>query len=169
MTTLEMISELYLHMAWADAKVWRHVLSNETIAENKSIRGLLHHVHLVQRAYLSIWTGAALEFREESSFESSAALVQWAHEGHDRIAAFVASIRADRLEEIVKLPWVDRLPEEFGTPHEMTFGETLLQIPMHSMNHRGQVLTKLRELGSAAPILDFIAWVWHGKPAADWP
>lgn len=34
--------------------------------------------------------------------------------------------------------------------------------------HRGQVNTWLRELGLEPPLVDFIAWVWFGKPAPDW-
>jgi uncharacterized damage-inducible protein DinB len=51
----------------------------------------------------------------------------------------------------------------------VTHRETLLQIPMHSHYHRGQVNTRLRELGATPPLVDFIAWAWMGKPAAEWP
>jgi uncharacterized damage-inducible protein DinB len=34
---------------------------------------------------------------------------------------------------------------------------------------RAQVNTRLRELGATPPLVDFIAWAWFGKPAAEWP
>jgi uncharacterized damage-inducible protein DinB len=40
-----------------------------------------------------------------------------------------------------------------------TLAEALMQVVMHSQNHRGQCLSRLRELGAAPPTLDFIRWV----------
>ena len=54
-------------------------------------------------------------------------------------------------------------------PEPTTFGETMLQVSQHSTYHRGQVNARLRELGIDAPLTDFIAWVWQGKPAPEWP
>jgi hypothetical protein len=45
-----------------------------------------------------------------------------------------------------------------------TVAETLLQIIMHSQNHRGQALMVLRQLTGNAPTLDFIWWVKLGHP-----
>jgi uncharacterized damage-inducible protein DinB len=39
---------------------------------------------------------------------------------------------------------------------------------MHSGYHRGQVARRLREHGAEPPLGDFIAWVWMGRPEADW-
>ena len=39
---------------------------------------------------------------------------------------------------------------------------------MHSTYHRGQVNVRLRELGGEPQLVDFIAWVWEGKPRAVW-
>ena len=48
-------------------------------------------------------------------------------------------------------------------------GETMLQVVSHGTHHRGQISTRLRELGVEPPLVDFIAWCWFGKPEADWP
>ena len=32
----------------------------------------------------------------------------------------------------------------------------------------GQVMTRLRELGGAPPLVDYVIWVWSGSPVADW-
>lgn len=167
--SLDLIHELFAHMAWADAAVWQCVLSNEKTATDPWIRERLHHVHAVQSAYFTIWTGAELDWKEPSSFRDSAAVAKWGREQHARMKAFVDNVSEGDLDRIAKLPWAERLAEQFGTVHDSTVGETLLQIPSHSTNHRGQVLMKLRELGAKAPILDFIAWVWIGKPQPVWP
>jgi len=46
--------------------------------------------------------------------------------------------------------------------------KTAFQVTGHSTCHRGQVNTRLRELGAYPPLVDYIAWLWLGRPAADW-
>ena len=54
-------------------------------------------------------------------------------------------------------------------PSGTTVGETGLQVALHSTYHRGQVTARLREVGGEPPLVDYIAWVWLGRPAAEWP
>ena len=49
----------------------------------------------------------------------------------------------------------------------MTLVETLLQIPLHSTYHRGQIAIRMRELGGEPAATDFILWVFIDKPAAE--
>ena len=49
-----------------------------------------------------------------------------------------------------------------------TLEETMLQVASHSTYHRGQINTRFRERGGDPPSVDFIIWVWLGKPKADW-
>ncbi len=149
--------------------VFGAVLSNDRTAADSGIRERLHHIHAVQSAYFTIWTRAELKYKEVSAFEDSAALARWGREQHRRMARFLAGLTEEKLDQIAVLPWAERLSAQFGTVHDSTVAETLMQVPWHSTNHRGQVLTKLREMGSEPPTLDFIAWVWMGKPAAKWP
>jgi hypothetical protein len=50
-----------------------------------------------------------------------------------------------------------------------TLAETILQVASHSTYHRGQVNTRLRQLGAEPPLVDYVAWIWFDRPAADWP
>jgi uncharacterized damage-inducible protein DinB len=50
-----------------------------------------------------------------------------------------------------------------------TIGQTATQLALHSSHHRGQINTRLRDAGAEPPLVDFIAWVWWGQPAAAWP
>jgi uncharacterized damage-inducible protein DinB len=56
-----------------------------------------------------------------------------------------------------------------GEPGPTTKGETMMQVAMHSLYHRAQVNTRLRELGAAPPLVDYIAWLWRKRPAPQWP
>jgi uncharacterized damage-inducible protein DinB len=72
------------------------------------------------------------------------------------------------LNREVEFPWAERLVERFGGARAATWSESVLQVVMHSSYHRGQVVRRLRELGSAVPLTDFIAWIWMDRPEADW-
>jgi len=45
----------------------------------------------------------------------------------------------------------------------------MYQVIIHSTHHRGQVNSRIRELKGEPPLVDFIVWIWLGKPAAAWP
>ena len=40
----------------------------------------------------------------------------------------------------------------------LPISDLLMQVAMHSQNHRGQCLTRLRELGGKPPTVDFIVY-----------
>ena len=67
------------------------------------------------------------------------------------------------------MPWVKsfeaQLGRTFSTP---TLGETMFQVTSHSTYHRGQVNARLREIGGEPPLVDYIAWIWFGRPEPDW-
>jgi len=70
-----------------------------------------------------------------------------------------------------------RLPESFAKQIERSLGagricpsvgDSAMQVTSHSTHHRGQLNTRLRELGEEPPQFDYIAWVWFGRPTAEW-
>jgi len=99
-----------------------------------------------------------------------AELMAWGQTYHSDAQHYLAGLSETSLEQPVVLPWADMVATTLGktivTPN---LAETLLQVAMHSAHHRGQINAKLRELGNEPPLVDFIAWVWLGKPAAEWP
>jgi uncharacterized damage-inducible protein DinB len=122
---------------------------------------------MVQHAFLSIWRGEAPQWREFAQLDQVTA---WAREYHDAAQSHLASVDDAALERTVVLPWAERLTARFGrTPAPTILRETMMQVPMHSIYHRGQVNMRLRELGAEPPLVDYIAWLWLGKPAAEWP
>ncbi len=169
MDSLSVIRDLYQHMAWADAAVWRGVLASEPARGDRRILELLQHCHETQKAFLWIWQGVPFDqwSREELNAE---VLARSARTNHADVMRFVDAVAADSLDARVVLPWAARVGQRLGREvHDPTLGETLLQVPSHSTHHRAQASARLRELGGEPPLTDFIAWVWFGKPPADWP
>lgn len=159
--------ELARHMAWADASVWRSVLAVPRAASDARIDNTLHHMHLVQHIFLQAWTGAPFSLRERSEFATTADLAAWGRDAHRGVLSFLERARADDFEREFRLPWAAHFEEHSKRPAAVhTLGESVLQVVMHTQHHRGQVCARLREAGGEPPTVDFIVWLWEGRPAA---
>jgi uncharacterized damage-inducible protein DinB len=163
------LMETYRHMEWADATVW-----NATPRDgppDARLRELLVHIHVVQRAFFSVWTNRPVTdaFKRAEDFETMEAVRLWAQPLYPEMAGFVQGLTGEKLAAPVKLPWAQMIAERLGRPaHETTLADTCYQVPSHTTYHRGQVNTRLREIGAEPPLVDYIAWVWFGKPDAEW-
>lgn len=163
------LDDLYRHMEWADARVWSAVLACEGAPGDEALRRRLHHVHLVQRAFLSVWRGEPVDATAGEALDL-AALAAWARDYHPEARAFLETSATTALLEPVRLPWSAHVRDQLGLePAPTTLRDTALQVCGHTAHHRGQVMLQLRALGATPPLVDFIAWVWLGRPAPDWP
>jgi uncharacterized damage-inducible protein DinB len=164
----ETFADLFAHMEWADALVWTSVIGAAHPVDAKTKATLLH-LHVVQRAFHSIWIGATPEFRDEASFDLHR-LMEWGKEGHSLLRDYLAALPAESLTDVVVLPWASQISTLIGPdPGPTTRGETLLQVVLHSTYHRGQVNARLKEQGIDPPLTDFIAWLWLKRGAPSWP
>lgn len=169
MPHLTFIRPLYEHMEWADSLVWEKVFATPAAMDDQKLRTLLHHIHMVQRAFLTIWRSDEFKYHELSEPRDLQALAVWCREGHAAIRSYLDDVDATTLDAELKMPWADRLVADLGrSAAPTTLGETMLQVPMHSLYHRGQVNARLRELGGEPPLVDYIAWLWLGRPAPAW-
>jgi len=162
------LDELFRHMTWADALVWRTVLAHDH--DDRTYK-LLFHIHSVQHAFLSVWRGAEKAwFPDVKDYPDLPSLAKWAREYHEQLPGYLSSVREEQLGETKEVTWRRWVEKTIGrAPEPTTFGETMLQVSQHSTYHRGQVNTRLREREIDSPLTDFIAWVWQGKPAPEWP
>jgi uncharacterized damage-inducible protein DinB len=170
MDNLEILRELFQHMEWADAKIWAAVLARSEALADDALKERLYHIHMVQRAFLKVWRGEPLKALDVSSFPDLASLMTWARENYSELNEYTGGLGSMDLERPIVMPWIAMFEARLGRKAEApTFHETLLQVAMHSTYHRGQVSTRLRELGGEPPLTDFIAWVWGARPQPDWP
>lgn len=162
--------DLYAHMNWADAATWRAVLACPQAETDPRLRDLCYHLHATQHAFLQIWSGVPIAIPEPATFANLTAIAQWGFEYHQKATAYLDSIDESRFAQPVAIPWAKRVAAKIGkTPATATLAETMLQVVLHSTHHRGQATVHLREIGGEPHQTDFIAWVWLGKPAAEWP
>src|SRR3989442_13722053 len=71
------IADLLAHMEWADALVWKTVLSSPAAAADLVLRDRLYHVHVTQHGFLQVWQEMAGELPPPGSLDTDA-LARWA-------------------------------------------------------------------------------------------
>jgi uncharacterized damage-inducible protein DinB len=159
-----LLGDLCTHQLWADAEHWRAIEAHPPAADDAAMKTRLHHIHLVQRAFLWAVGNRAtdLSITKPDDFASLGDLKAFARGVHEGLEHFLASATDAHLDDRIAMPWF-RDP-----PLSITVTEALTQCAMHSHYHRGQNATRLRELGGEPPLTDLIAWYWKGRPAAAW-
>jgi uncharacterized damage-inducible protein DinB len=159
------LSDLFRHMQWADDEVWRAVLACEPAQRDEVLRGLLLHLHVVQRAFLGVWKQQPPSFPNPADFPSLTDLRAWASPYYGEAQVFLDTVDEAALARPVTMPWAAQLAERLGRePGAPTLAETMFQVTSHSTYHRGQVNARLRAVGGAPPIVDYIAWIWFDRP-----
>jgi uncharacterized damage-inducible protein DinB len=162
------VRNLLQHMEWADALMWRAVKSATESGGHEPFRGRFFHLHAVHWAYLQIWRGQPVIIPKVETFADLSVLQAWARGYYAELPGFLDSLDEAALERTITLPWADEIAKRFGAAHPATLGQTMLQVALHTTHHRGQLATKVRELGTDPPLVDFVAWIWMGHPAAVW-
>jgi uncharacterized damage-inducible protein DinB len=155
-----LLQSLFSHQAWADAAILSAVQSHPESLGDEWLLKTLHHIVMVQRVFLSRFLVRPFDSVKESQRpESYDALVNLFRTSHDEQLAFVHGLSESDLERRFELPFLKTQP---------TLVEGLTQVVMHSQNHRGQCLTRLRENATKPPTLDYILWI-RDRPAPSWP
>jgi uncharacterized damage-inducible protein DinB len=159
---------LLAHMEWADAHTWRAARAVPAAQTDDRLRWLFHHSHLVQHVYLQAWRGDAFVVTELSAYPDLDAVDAWARPYYAEVAAFAKSVDDSRFGAELEYPWAPLIAEQFGVVRPTTLGESAWQVFSHTTYHRGQIATRIRELGGEPPLVDFLVWVWSGRPAPQW-
>lgn len=164
------IHEMIDHMLWADAAIWRAVLSSPNATQDSTLRERLLHLHGTEAAFFRIWQEKPIDLPKPESFENIASVAAWAHSVHKEIRDYFVRLEDPALDRIVTIPWAAQLESIIGgSPHPATLAQTMIQVASHSTYHRGQINTRLRDLRAEPASTDFILWVWMGKPRPSWP
>jgi uncharacterized damage-inducible protein DinB len=156
-------------MEWADARVWAAVPSEDT--DDARLLDLFRHAHGVQYSFLTVWTGGDINalFEHTKQLTRLSQLRTWAREYYGQARAFLDTTSVEHLAQPLTVPWAEQVAQYIGrTPKATTLGETVYQVASHSTYHRGQINAQLRTRGVEPPNVDYIAWLWLGRPPAQW-
>jgi uncharacterized damage-inducible protein DinB len=163
------LTGLVQQMAWADAYIWSRVLASPTAATDARLLNTFHHIHFIQHFFRQAWNSEPGELTASTDFPTAAALARYGRDANLKIQRFLDSTQPAALEAQFREPWTDQFEARFprpAAPH--TLAESIVQVVLHTAHHRGQACVRLRELGCQPPTVDFIVWLWAGKPAPDW-
>jgi uncharacterized damage-inducible protein DinB len=100
-------------------------------------------------------------FKTLEDFPGVADLKTYAQQGLKELGERLRETDPLRMEEVIEVPW-------FKPTLKISVRQALTQCAMHSHYHRGQNATRLRELGGAPPMTDFIVWLRDGQPPPQW-
>lgn len=156
------------HMEWADALTWRSIHNAPAANADERLRYLLHHIHIVKVVYMQAWRGDPFVVTELTSYPDVRSVFDWSMPYYATARAFARDVDESRFDTPLEFPWADLINQQFGTVLPATFAESAWQVLSHTSYHRGQVATRVREIGGEPPTVDYLAWVWQGRPVADW-
>ncbi len=152
--------ELFHHQAHADASMLMAIKRHQAASNDPELRKLFHHILVAHRFWIHLCQG--LPFSVEAENVVPATL--------DKI---VARFQATQMQELV---WLDQLEasdlarvleSQYIPGRQVTLGEALTQVCLHSHGHRAQCATRLRMLGGEPPPTDYILWV-SDRPHPAW-
>lgn len=155
------LRDLVAHLRWADAMAF-HALGKCPAAQaDPDVRDRLFHTAWVARAFGEILAGGTGSYppQEVPPFGELCTLTRTAGEA---LQAWVDGATEADLESPRHIPW-------FPEPAlHVPAREALMQAVLHSQHHRGQTLTRLKQLGGEAKNVDYIIWLWKGRPEPRW-
>ena len=162
--------DLFDHMESADAAVWSAAMNSPSAAADPQVGKYLLHTSSVQRAFLDAWKARSLAFRTNFDAVNLGDELAAVRGYYPEARAFIADLDGDALAGTIRLPWARWIEREWKqTLAPTTLAETILQVIIHSTHHRAQANTRLRTVGAEPPMIDYIAWLWRGRPAPEWP
>jgi uncharacterized damage-inducible protein DinB len=117
---------------------------------------------MVQEAFLSVLRGSVPEHPPDGPPPAFDVLKARARSSHAGLRALTAGLDDEGLTGTVRIPW---FPDP---PCVIARADAILQVAMHTQHHRGQCITRLRDLGGEPRNVDWIIWLWKQKPDARW-
>lgn len=157
----EHLRALHRHMAWADG-VWFGAWLESGLQDDPDLLQRARHCTDVQAAFLMMLRHQPVTFPADPprpDFHQLRALTQ---DNHRAYAALFTALGPADLGQLVQVPWFP------GPPCFVPVADALTQVAMHSQHHRGQMMTRLRDLGGKPRNVDYIIWAWKDRPEASW-
>lgn len=148
MNSIEHIRELFQYNDWANRVLVRCLKENEC----EKALAYLSHVLITEKEYYERLFGkdsTGFDFWQELSIEECSKL---ARENAEKYENLLERFDDEGLGQTVVYYTSE------GTQVENDFREILTHVLLHSMNHRGQALTMLRQAEFEPPVLDYIIY-----------
>jgi uncharacterized damage-inducible protein DinB len=159
---LDHLRDIHAHMAWADA-VWFHTWGGSGFQDDPDLLQRAQHCADIQAAFLMVLRGEDVVFPADRPAPEFGRLRSSTRANHQAFSALFAATAPGDLARTVLVPWFPGPP-----PCHVTVAEALTQVAMHTQHHRGQSMTRLRNLGGKPRNVDYIIWAWKQRPEGRW-
>jgi uncharacterized damage-inducible protein DinB len=158
---IDHLRKLMAHAEWANA-VFFQTWGKSPARDHEEMRHRVGHIVGVQDGFLSVLRGQPPGTPPTGPPSSYDELKTRAAASHTALGEFAAVLHTVEMSRIVQIPW---FPDP---PCVITVEEALVQVAMHTQHHRGQCMTRLKDLGGEPKNVDWIIWLWKGKPQGRW-
>jgi len=152
----QLLKDLARYQRWADEEHWKVFHHNPALMNDEEIRKRLNHMIMGSGALCGVARGEGPPqpgtFKEHDSADAIENAMRQAADILDEALA------SSDLEKIIAVP---RGPKG---PFNASAGALLLQVLLHSQQHRAQNASRMRELGVNPPMTDYIFWYALGMP-----
>jgi uncharacterized damage-inducible protein DinB len=158
---LPLLRDLMAHAEWANA-VFFHAWGKSPARDHEELRRRAAHIIGVQQGFLSVFRGEPPGGPPDGPAPSFEDVKARAETCHVALRDYAAKLDAETLARMVRVPW---FPDP---PCVITIAEALVQVALHTQHHRGQCMTRLKDFGGEPKNVDWIIWLWKGRPEARW-
>jgi uncharacterized damage-inducible protein DinB len=159
---IDHLRDLMRHAEWANA-VFFHTWGKSPARDHEEMRRRAEHVVGVQMGFLAVLRGEPAKIPPDAPPLAHDELRTRFETNHKSLRAFADSLDGAALSRKVRIPWFPDDP-----PCVVTVAEALVQAAMHTQHHRGQLMTRLKDFGGEPKNVDWIIWLWKGRPEARW-
>ena len=158
---IEMLQSLFGHMEWADTALLKAVGGHEGAFADDELRKWLHHIVVVERFFVCLLQHRPFDAARERQVPGTmAGIERLFEEAHADLTAYGARLDEAELMRTIEFP----IPS--AKDFHPAVRDALTQVAMHGEHHRAQVAMRLRALGGAPPVTDYIIWVRDVKEHA---
>ncbi len=158
---LDHLRDLLAHAEWANA-VFFHAWGKSPSRDHEEMRRRVGHVIGVQEGFMKVLRGEPVGGPPSGAPPSFDDLKPRAEASSRDVRSFAESLDDAALSRTVRIPW---FPDP---PCVISVAEALVQVAMHTQHHRGQLMTRLKDFGGEPKNVDWIIWLWKGRPPARW-
>jgi len=151
----QLLKDLARHQTWADRMHWKALHESSQLLEDAEIRERLNHMIMALRMLTAL---AQCQTPDPSGMNKVTAAGELEAGLEKANADLIAALESIDLQTMIPLP---RGPKG---PWEAPAWVLLLQAITHSQHHRAQNASRMRQLGAAPPMTDFVVWYGIGQP-----
>ncbi|HJW08979.1 MAG TPA: DinB family protein [Holophagaceae bacterium] len=158
---LDHLKDLAGHIQWADAVAWHALGKSPAAMAEPDVLERLDHSATTALFFAKLLRGEQVS-RPPDGIPPVDEIRAKTRRAGEELAAWIGTATDADLERRILVPWFKDVPDGFKSI------DAFLQAILHTQHHRAQTMTRLKQLGGEAKNVDYIIWIWKGRPEPRW-